>query len=130
MLRLRMVHDNTYLTRSTHNNLSRVVNRFGRIPLLVRKEIPDSIPGTSVDRSMVPYPVSLLLSTTEVVGISQASVNSGLLGLPGPYHRYAIGTFNTCSRGSTHRALTDTGGGYNHVRAPPSLQFNQTQHSL
>jgi hypothetical protein len=35
---------------------------------------------------------------------------SGLLDL---YHQHAIGTFNTCSRGSTHRSLTDTGGGYN-----------------
>jgi hypothetical protein len=79
---------------------------------------------------MGPYPVSLLLSTTEVVGISQAFIDSGLLGLLGPYHRYAIDTFNTCSRGLTHRALTDTGGGYNHLRVPPGLQFNQTQHSL
>jgi hypothetical protein len=35
------------------------------------------------------------------------------LGLPGPYHRHAIGTFNTYSRGPIHRSLTDTGGGYN-----------------
>jgi hypothetical protein len=27
-------------------------------------------------------------------------------------HQYAIGTFNTCSRGPTYRSLTDTGGGY------------------
>jgi hypothetical protein len=61
-------------------------------------------------------------------------------------HQHAIGTFNTCSRGSTHRSLTDTGGGYSlggsglphttprcsqstistfHPRAAPSLQFNQ-----
>jgi hypothetical protein len=33
--------------------------------------------------------------------------------LTGPNHRHAIGTFNTCSRGPTHRSLTDTGGGYN-----------------
>jgi hypothetical protein len=68
-----------------------------------------------------------------------------LLGLSGPYYRYAIGTFNTCSRGPTHRSLIDTGGCYNfggvgfphitprpsqpavshfHLRAPPGLQFN------
>jgi hypothetical protein len=35
-----------------------------------------------------------------------------LLGLSGPYHRHAIGTFNTCSRVPTPRFLTDTGGGY------------------
>jgi hypothetical protein len=80
------------------------------------------------------------------VGKSQASVDNRLLDLPGQYHRYAIGTFNTCSRGPTHRSLTDTGGGYSlggaalpqttprlsqpavshfHLRAPPGLQFNQ-----
>jgi hypothetical protein len=31
----------------------------------------------------------------------------------GPYHQHVISTFNTCSRGPTHRSLTDTGGGYN-----------------
>jgi hypothetical protein len=30
-----------------------------------------------------------------------------------PYHQYVISTFNTCSRGPTHRSLTNTGGGYN-----------------
>jgi hypothetical protein len=33
--------------------------------------------------------------------------------LLGPYHQYAIGTFNTCLRGLTHQSSTDTGGGYN-----------------
>jgi hypothetical protein len=33
--------------------------------------------------------------------------------LLGPYHQHVIGTFNTCSRGPTHRSLTDIGGGYN-----------------
>jgi hypothetical protein len=61
-------------------------------------------------------------------------------------HQHAIGTFNTCSRGPTHRSLINTGGGYNlgsaglphthsltfsisclHflLRAPPGLQFHQ-----
>jgi hypothetical protein len=79
-------------------------------------------------------------------GESQTSINNRLLGLSDPYHRHAIDTFNTYSRGSTHRSLTDIGGGYNlggaglpyttlrpsqpaissfHLRAPPSFQFNQ-----
>jgi hypothetical protein len=33
-----------------------------------------------------------------------------LLQLTSSYHQYAIGTLNTCSRGPTHRSLTDTGG--------------------
>jgi hypothetical protein len=51
--------------------------------------------------------------TNETMGVSQAHVDDQLLGLPGPYRRYAIGTFNTCSRGPTHRSLTDIDGGYN-----------------
>jgi hypothetical protein len=86
--------------------------------------------------------------TNEVVGLSQAYVNNKLLGLLSPYHRHAIGTFNTSSRGPTDRSLTDTGKGYSlsgtdfphttprpcqptvstfHQRAVPHLQFN---HSL
>jgi hypothetical protein len=78
-------------------------------------------------------------------GENQTSINSRLLGLPDPYHRHAISTYNTCSRGPTHRSLTDMGGGYNlggaylpHIHsptfstsclpfplvAPPGLQFN------
>jgi hypothetical protein len=44
--------------------------------------------------------------------LSQAPVDGRLLGLPGPYHRHVIGTFNTCLRVPTPRSLTDTGGGY------------------
>jgi hypothetical protein len=36
----------------------------------------------------------------------------GYIGLLGTYHQHVISTFNTCSRGSTHRCLTDTGRGY------------------
>jgi hypothetical protein len=49
----------------------------------------------------------------EAGGVRQAPDGDQLLGLPGPYHRHTISTFNTCSRGPTHRFLTDTGGGYN-----------------
>jgi hypothetical protein len=82
------------------------------------------------------------------VGKRQASVDNRLLGLSGLYHRHAIGTFNTCSRGSTHRSLTDTSGGYNlrgtgfphttprlsqptvstfHIRAPSGLRLSIQQ---
>jgi hypothetical protein len=44
--------------------------------------------------------------------LSQAPVGSRLQGLPGPYHRHAVGTFNTSSRVPTPRSLIDTGGGY------------------
>jgi hypothetical protein len=66
--------------------------------------------------------------------------------LNGSIYQHAIGTFNTCSWGSTHWSLTNIGRGYNpecadfpyhtpwssqpavstfHQRAPPDLQFNQ-----
>jgi hypothetical protein len=46
-------------------------------------------------------------------GIRQAHDDDQLLVLPDPYHRHAIGTFNTCSWGSTEQSLIDAGGGYN-----------------
>jgi hypothetical protein len=51
-------------------------------------------------------------TANEAVGKSQASVDNRLLGLSNPYHRHAISTFNTYSRGATHRSLTDSGRGY------------------
>jgi hypothetical protein len=85
-------------------------------------------------------------TANEAMGKRQASIDNQLIGLLGLYHQHAIGTFNTCSRGPTHRSLIDTGGGYDlegaifshtsprpsqlmvspfHLRAPPGLQFNQ-----
>jgi hypothetical protein len=88
------------------------------------KGILDYIPSTPTDRFVSPYLISLLLSTKEVVGLIQASVDNRLLGLSDSYHRHAIDTFNTCSRGPTHRSLTDTVGGYNHLRAPSGLRLS------
>jgi hypothetical protein len=99
-----------------------------------------------VDRFMGMYLVSLLSQPMKQWGQSQLSIDSRLLGLLDPYHRHVIGMLNTCSRGPSHRFLTDTGIGYNlggvgfphttprysqptvstfHLRAPPGLQFNQ-----
>jgi hypothetical protein len=68
--------------------------------------------------------------------------------LTGPIYQHAIGTFNACSRGSTHRSLIDIRGGYNlggvsfphhsprpshpvvstfHLRAPPGLRLSIQQ---
>jgi hypothetical protein len=88
------------------------------------KRISDYILGTPADRSANPHPVSLLLSTKEVVGLRKDSVNGRLLGLPDPYLWYAIGTFNTCSWGPTHRSLTDAGRDYNHLRALLGLRLS------
>jgi hypothetical protein len=42
-----------------HSNLSRVTDRFGWIPLLLRKRALDIIHSTLADRSVGPYPVLL-----------------------------------------------------------------------
>jgi hypothetical protein len=63
-------------------------------------------------RSVGPYPASLP-QQPKSSGEKSTPVDNRLLGLPGPYHRYAISTFNTYSRGPTERSLIDTGGGYN-----------------
>jgi hypothetical protein len=93
--------------------------------------------------SVLSFPPELAI---EAVGVNPPSVDGRLLGLLGPYHQHAIGTFNICSRVPTHQSLTDTGEGYNlggailphhtarpsqpmvftfHLRASPSLQLNQ-----
>jgi hypothetical protein len=68
-------------------------------------------PQRAADRSTGPYPASLPSQAMKQWGQSQASINGQLLGLLGPYHQYAIGTFKTCSQGPIKRSLTDTGGG-------------------
>jgi hypothetical protein len=107
-----MALDHTYLTWSTYSNLSRVVNNVGWILLLLIKSAPDSNsrPGWVAHETHLSFSPNTAI---EVVGLSQASVDGKLLGSLGPYHQHAISTFNICSRGPSHRSLTDTGGGYN-----------------
>jgi hypothetical protein len=93
-------------------NLSRVVNRVRQSHCSREKWFPTQ----STTRRLTDLRIrTQFLSWTSQwsSGESHTSINSRLLGLPDPYHRYAIGTFNTCSHGPTHRSLTDTGGGYN-----------------
>jgi hypothetical protein len=40
-------------------NLSRFIDRFGKIPLLPRKRVPDTIYNMPADRSVGPYSISL-----------------------------------------------------------------------
>jgi hypothetical protein len=67
MLSPRMVPDHTYLTRLAHSNLSLANDRVGQSHYSREKGIPDYIPSTPADRSAGPHPVSLPLSTKEVV---------------------------------------------------------------
>jgi hypothetical protein len=63
----RMVLDHTYLTRSIHSNLSLANDRVGQSHYIQEKEIPDYILSMPTDRFVGPHPISLLLSTKEVV---------------------------------------------------------------
>jgi hypothetical protein len=96
---------------SIRANLLRVTDRVGWILLLPRKSAPDSTfqPGWVARGTHLNFSPKTVV---EAVGLSQALVDGPLLGLPGPYHRHAIGTFNTYSRVPTPRSLTDTGRGY------------------
>jgi hypothetical protein len=79
--------------------------------LHLRKSAPDSTsqPDWVVRRTHLDFSPNTAI---EAVRLSQAHVDGRILGLPGPYHRHAIGTFNTCSWVPTPRSLTDTGRGY------------------
>jgi hypothetical protein len=107
-----MVDDHTYLAWSTYSNLSHSRQQIWTDPLHPRRRAPDTIHNTMVIRSTALYPASLP-QHPKSSGEKSTPVDNWLLGLPGPYHRHAIGTFNTCSRGPTERSLIDTGGGYN-----------------
>jgi hypothetical protein len=74
--------------------------------------------GWPIHGSILSFPPK---PTNKAVDLSQAFVDDKLPGLLGPCHQQAIGTFNTCSRGPTHRSLTDTGRGYNLEGADLSL---------
>jgi hypothetical protein len=140
----RMVYDHTYLTWSTYSNLSYRCQQVWTDPLHPRRRAPDIIHSTTAVRSTDLYPASLPQQPKSSREKS-TPVDNWLLGLPGSYHWYAIGTFNTCSRGPTERSLIDTGRGYNiggaglphthsptfptssphfPLMAPPGLHFN------
>jgi hypothetical protein len=113
--------------------------------LLPRKGAPDTIPNTPADRSVGPYPVSLLsqpMKQWRKSNIHQLQATR-FTGLISPacdrYVQYLL-------MGPTERSLIDTGGGYNlggaslpHAHsmtfptsclpfplvAPPGLHFNQ-----
>jgi hypothetical protein len=79
--------------------------------LLPRKSAPDSTsqPGWVVCGFRLSFSPN---TSIEAVRLSQTPVDSRLLGLPGPYHQHAIGTFNNCSWVPNPQSLTNTGGGY------------------
>jgi hypothetical protein len=121
-----------------------VINRFEQIHCTREEGLPTQ---STARRPFDPRVHTQLLShnSQRVVGKKSTHIDNRLLGLPGLYHRHAIGTFNTCSRGPIERSLIDTGGGYNlggaglphthsptfpsscphfSLMAPPGLHFN------
>jgi hypothetical protein len=90
----------TCFLRAVHvrDNLSQAINSIERTLLLLRKMAPDTIPLRLSD-PLVRHPVSLPTQATSVYRVHK--------------HQHTIGTFNTCSRGPTHRSLTDTSRRYN-----------------
>jgi hypothetical protein len=103
----------TYLMWSTHSNFPYGHQQIWTYPLHPRKKTPDTIHNTPPTDRSTGRPSFSPTTAHGAVGKSQTSVDIRLLGLSDLYHWHAIDTFNTCSRGSTHRSLTDTGGGYN-----------------
>jgi hypothetical protein len=95
----------------TLGNLSRITDRVRQSHCSKEKGLPT--------QSTAHWPTDLWVRTQFLSranqcssGESQTSVNCKLLGLLGPYHQHAIGTFNTSLQVPTPRSLTDTGGGY------------------
>jgi hypothetical protein len=87
--------------------------------------------GWSIHRSIPSFSPE---PTNEAVEKGKTSINNRLLGLPGPYDRHAIGTFNTCSWGPTCYNLGDASLPHTHSltfptsclhfppKGPPGLQ--------
>jgi hypothetical protein len=108
-----MVPDHMNLTQSTHSNLSCSRQQSWAGSLLLRKRASDTIHNTLANWSTGLYTISLPRQPLKQWRQSEPSIEGRLLGLPSSYLWHAIGMFNTCSQGPTHRSLTNTSGGYN-----------------
>jgi hypothetical protein len=117
----RMVQDHTYLTRSMYSNLSCSPHEVEIGPYTRKKSWrPKNIlarPSPWVTSFFLPHD-SLWVGER---GFGQ--VVTQLHRLAGPICQHVISTFNSCSWGPTYRSLTNTGRGYNHLRALPGLRL-------
>jgi hypothetical protein len=117
----RMVLDHTYLTWSTHSDLSRSPHEVETGPYTWKKSWRPKTDCPAVVLGHLIHPPSRQpWSRRERFRASGYTLHR----LTGPIYQHVINTFNTCSWGPTHRYLTDTGGGYNHLGAPPDLQLS------
>jgi hypothetical protein len=94
-----------------HGNLSWVVNRVGQSHCSREKGLSTQSTARRLTNPRV-HTQFLSWANQWSSGENQTSINRRLLSLPDTYHWHAIGMFNTCSQGPTHRSLTDIGGGY------------------
>jgi hypothetical protein len=117
------VPDHTYLTRSMHSNLLHSTHEVKTSPLHSEEIL--------VTKNRLAQPSSWVISfflLHDNFGVGErgfSQVVTQLHRLTRPIYHHAIGMFNTCSRGPTHWSLTDTGGGYIHLRALPSLRLSK-----
>jgi hypothetical protein len=100
-------------TVPVHGNLLCWPNSIGRTLLLLRKSTPNTVLNTSAGRSVGPPPSFSPNIAIEAVMKAKHLLVTSYVSLLGPYLQHVISTFNTCSRGSTHRSLTNTCGSYN-----------------
>jgi hypothetical protein len=141
----RMVQDHMYLTQSTYSNISHSRQQIWTDPLLLRRRAPN-ITLSPTEWSTGPYPTSLPNQPLKQWEKAKLLLTSDYYAYWAHKYQHAIDMFNTCSRGPTHRSLTDSGEGYSlegagfpcttpwpsqpavftfHLRASPGLQFNQ-----
>jgi hypothetical protein len=100
------------ISRGAHiTTFHTVVNRFEQIHCTREDGLPTQFTARRTSDPRVR--TQLLPQQPKSNGEKSTPVDNRLLGLQGPYHRHAIGTFHTCSRGPTERSLIDTGGDYN-----------------
>jgi hypothetical protein len=92
-------------------NLLHAINSVGRTLLHLRKRAPDTTPSPT-EWCIGPPPSFSPKITIKAVMKAKHLLTTGYIDLLGLYHQHVISTFNTCSRGPTHRFLTDTNGGY------------------
>jgi hypothetical protein len=111
-------HQSTYVTRKLPTGGPRTWQHF----MLTQQSWTDSLlprkstPNSTSQPSWVARGTCLSFSPKRNQLSSALETNiywrTCYIGLLNPYHQHVINTFHTCSRGPTHRSLTDTGGGY------------------
>jgi hypothetical protein len=116
---VRFPHQSTYVRRTLPTGSPRTWQPFTKSSTAMDRATVSEKKRSWHNPHHVGWPIRRSISSSspepaiEAVGIKSPSADNQLLGLPGPYHRHAIGTLNTYSQGSTHWSLTDTDGGYN-----------------